>query len=520
MYSETPSNSRGQNRTSQTGRRPWLIWWSAVLLVMAVHLGTARLSPRMWQDEVQILDWGRTLMTGSDPSIAMSWLPEGRSYRMISYLGCVQQEAAYRLAGGDPFGARAASILGAGLASFALLGWLLGRGTVPWIALGCSLLLICDPAFTQGYRGARVDSWSIAFMLLACWAASKSGPHRGTAARGESGIPADPSSWKEPPTKPMVPEGIGWHLLAGAFAAIAGTFWVSAILLLPLLVHEFGASGIRRGLIGLLVSGTGGGLAMALLFTPVLSLLPEMWSDFRERKSGDVSRLFDESSLHALWDSLAGNPLLLAVALASFLVMRRRLAIAAFLIAAAGALCTGAYIHRTVYLLPYLLLAVASAGTLLWNRAVRPPWLRPSLSGIVTLTLACSAAVSVAGRNFIAWQQRAERDPSTVLEAAEKTIGSGSHKVYLWTWDWYYAGRRLGWRYYKSFHPEDMSDPYLRSLLRDMDWLIVSRSDPTRPPDSALAELGFTKKAREVGNHSPSSARDRRGYGVYLIYEK
>lgn len=357
-------------------------------------------------------------------------------------------------------------------------------------------------------------------MLLACWAATKAGPNNGIARQQEDDCPAKPTSPNEHQKSRLVPEGIGWYLLAGAFAAIGGAFWVSAVLLLPLLMHEIGSRGIRRGFFGHLVSGTGGVLALALVFTPVLSLLPSMWSDFQGRKSGDISRLFDESSLHALWESLPGNPLLLAIALASFFVARQRLAIAALLFATTLALYTGVYIHRTVYLLPYLLVAVASAGTILWNRPIRPPWLRPALGGVVSLTLAWSAMVSVAGRNFVAWHQRAERDPSTLLESAEQTIGSGGDNVYLWTWDWYYAGRKLGWRYYKSFYPEDMSDPSFRSLLKGMDWLIVAQSDSNRPSDSALAELGFTEKPRQVGNEPTSSALQRKGYGIYLIYEK
>lgn len=204
---------------------------------------------------------------------------------------------------------------------------------------------------------------------------------------------------------------IGWYLLAGAFAAIGGAFRVSEILLLPLLMHEIGCRGIRRSLFGRLVSGTGGVLALVLVFTPVRSLLPSMWSDFRGRKSGDISRLFDESPLHALWDSLSGNPLLLA-------------------------------------------------------------------------------------------------------------IGSGGDNVYLWTWDWHYSGRKPGWHYYKSFYPEDMSDPKFRSLLRGMDWLIVAQSSSNRPTDSAWVGLGFIKKPRQVGNASPSIALTRRGYGIYLIYKK
>jgi hypothetical protein len=558
-------------------RGMWPLWLVAAAVVLALHLSTATLSPVAWQDEVQILDWGRGFMPGGDQASAMSWLYEGRTYRMICYLGCVMQETAYRLAGGEMFGPRASSILGAVLASAALLGWLMARGTVPWIALACSLLLLCDPAFTLGYRGARVDSWAIAFMLLACWAGVKGRQEargarqeaedgrRGTGGRGQGTGDAAMArgAWREESMGDFdkgnfdilkdslavtsdslrAPgwRALGWFVLAGICTGIAGVIWVSAILLLPLLGHELGGRGARgkgqevRGegrearrarleadvsFMGTVVVGVAALVSVGLLFVPVWSLLPEMWGDFSARGGGQVSRLLDGAALQKLLWSLLGNPLLVPLALVGLLLVRQWGLLLAFLLAVALTLYTGPYVHRAVYLLPYILVGVASAGTVLWTKDGAARWMRPAVGIVLWFMLTWSAALSVAGRNFVAWKEKTERDPALVLEWARSTVGPGPAKVYLWTWDWYYAGRKLGWSLYKSFAWENMQDQRFTDLLSRMDWLVVAEKDLHRPDDAELAILGFRKKEVVGGSSVKAVEKPGRGYGTYLVYRK
>jgi hypothetical protein len=536
----------------------WRLWVGAALVVTLLHLSTATLSPVAWQDEVQILDWGRGFMPGADQGAAMSWLYEGRTYRMICYLGCVLQETAYRLAGGEMFGPRASSIFGAALASFALLGWLLARGTLPWIALACSLLLLCDPAFTLGYRGARVDSWAIAFMLLACWAGLRGKREKKVGswqmAVGGGGSVGQATSDLRSPISYL--RSLGWFVVAGICAAIAGVIWVSAILLLPLLVHELGGRGARgegreaRGdkkqeaggrpsdsgslrvgerqaggslwglFFGTVVTGLAALISVGLLFLPLWPLLPEMLGDLSARGGGQISRLLDGVSWQKLWRSLFGNPLLVPLALLAFFLVRQWTLLAAFLLAAALTLYTGAYVHRAVYLLPYLLVGIASAGTALWSKKDEARWMRPVIGSVLLLMLVWSAGISVAGRNFVAWRERAVRDPALVLERAQSTVGPGPAKVYLWTWDWYYAGRKLGWSLYKSFAWENMRDERFTDLLSQMDWLVVAEKDPHRPDDTELADLGFTQRFVQPESASESGGLRGKGYGSYLIYAR
>jgi hypothetical protein len=71
-----------QSRTDR--RRAWLAFAFAVAVIISVQGYSLRFSPTIWQDEVQILDWGRTILPGSDQAYAMSWLQGGQPYSFIS----------------------------------------------------------------------------------------------------------------------------------------------------------------------------------------------------------------------------------------------------------------------------------------------------------------------------------------------------------------------------------------------------------------------------------------------------
>ena len=511
----------------------WLSWLVVAGFVMTAHLTTVKLSPVIWQDEVQILDWGRSYMPGGDQSYAMSWVYEGRTYRMICYLGCVLQECAYRLAGGEMLGPRVSSILGAVLASFALLGWLLARGTVPWIALACSLLLLCDPSFTLGYRGARVDAWSMALMLLALWVVrGKGGLGDRRSEMGDGGRAKDTADGRlqlgdsqvrgaDLPTSNF---NLLTYGLAGLCAALAGAVWVSAILLLPLLIHEVFArnrsfvlhsSRFLRSLCALGWIGAFALICLVLLFLPVGQFLPEMLHDLAGRGGGSASNVPSWAALQKMIWSLAANPLLLPLALVAFIFPRRCVLGLVFLLAAAATLYTGAYVHRAIYLMPYLLVGLASAGTDIWNGPTRLHWARRAIAGVFLLMIAWSAMISVGVRNLVAWKEKQERDPRRLETEARNVIGKGTYKVYVDAWEFYYAGRNLGWQQYRSFFWHDLSDSRFRSLLGEMDAAIFSAANLRQPQVVLMEALGFT--ASKVGSDLPAAGR---GYGNYIIYQR
>ena len=133
-----------------------LFFGAVALLSCLAQLPTATISPPAWQDEVQIIDYGRTVIPGSDLSFGTTLTRVGRVVRPLEYVGCLIQEAAYRIASGSMIGPRVAALAGALCAAIALWAWLKEAGVEQWIAgaLGCAFLW--DPIFAQSYRGAQI----------------------------------------------------------------------------------------------------------------------------------------------------------------------------------------------------------------------------------------------------------------------------------------------------------------------------------------------------------------------------
>ena len=69
------------------GQFPWGAWGLVLFATLSVHSLTIRISPTIWQDEVQIVDYGRVLAPGADRSHAMTWLDSGRAAIPLNYLG-------------------------------------------------------------------------------------------------------------------------------------------------------------------------------------------------------------------------------------------------------------------------------------------------------------------------------------------------------------------------------------------------------------------------------------------------
>ena len=496
--------------------RIWLIWNFAVLFAVGIYVLTMRTSPIVWQDEVQIIDWGRNQMPGADNSWGMSWLTTGRPAMFLCYLGCVLQEVGYRVANGDPAGPRAVALLGAILASAAMLGWLRARGVDAGAALACSLIFILDPVFAQGYRGARVDAWAMGFMMLALLAIRAMLVNK---CRHEA------ATWK-----PRV-----GHLLAAVCVAISGLFWVSAILLVPLLIHELlcdrGCDGkphvVGNRWLGVRDVIWVGAFAVgffALLLIPIWQDIYKAVADLTGKTS---ERVVHRSSFTDFKAAFIGtfqyNPWALVGGCIGLLVLRRWPLGLAFLLAVAGVLTTSLYIHRAVYILPYLYLSIALVADRCLQSSQRRVGRR--ISGcVLVFMLVWSCVVTLGARTLKAIQQRQTRDPQQMFDLASRTIGPGSHRVYLDNWDGYYAGRKMGWKLFRFYDdvPADTKD--WKDLLSTMDFAMYSVGDVSDKEGEGLLALGFSRERFECdtspGDPMPRIAKSKSGYGPYWIYRK
>lgn len=476
----------------------WRVWAFLALAIAAVHALTLRISPTIWQDEVQIVDYGRATVFERGTDWSVNWHPSGRPIPLFNYLGGALQEGAFRAAGHSMAGPRAASIIGAVFAGCMCLGWLAARGAPPLAALAGALLLLLDPGFVQSYRGARVDCWAVGCCLASAWLL-----------RAQAG------------------QGMGWRWgAAGACAAAGGLFWPSALFMGPLLAAEAWA-GTRPG------PGRGReAVACAVVFgaAGVVVVAGALLPFHREIQAmlGDLLAV-SQQGLHikpsaSFWDRLqwAGfgqavklGPWLFVLALPAFWVGRDWPLMLAFGAAAGAILATNAYVHRIVYLLPYGIGLLAGAAAV----CARPEagvWRRRLLAGATGLALGWGVLLTMAARPWLALRQAAGRDPQLLVEAANKAVGPGPLAVYVSPWEFYYAGRQLGWKQYKfPFEPETPASAAWTGLLKRMDCVVFNERDLTAGHRAAITAAGFVSRGRflEGGGAGAGLGAGGRPYG-------
>lgn len=494
----------------------WGIWILAVMSAWWIYSLTMTTSPIIWQDEVQIVDEGRSWIPGADNSWSVSWLPSGRPQIMICYLGSVLQEVGYRIANGDPVGPRTTALLGAILASAAMLGWLRARRLDPWVALACSLIFFFDPVFAQGYRGARVDAWTIGFMILALWVIRTMLINK---------------HWLETPFwKP----GAG-HVLAAVCVAISGLFWVTAIMLVPLLIHEIMcdrncsdrppvSGGWLCGVRDLVWVGVFSLGFIALFLLPIRHEIYRAVADLAEKTSERIVPHDAHSNFKALFiETFQYNPWTLICGCIGFFILRRWPLGLAFLLAVAGVLATSFYIHRAVYLLPYLYLSIGLVANSF--ERLDPAIVKRWICAIVLIfLLVWSSGITLGARSLIAIQQRRERDPQQMLDLASRAIGTGPYRVYIKSWDGYYAGRKLGWKLFRFYDESPPGENDWNDLFRTMDFAMYSMGDISNKEHAALRALGFTCARFDCELRNSDQAlpigTSQSAYGPYWIYRR
>jgi hypothetical protein len=498
---------------SVNSRQAWQLWFALACVAFVVHLFTLRISPTIWQDEVAIVEYGRTALRGSDQGWSINWLPQGRPNMTLSYLSCSLQELACRLGGVSEIGPRLSCVLGAVFAGTFMLGWLIKRGCKPFAALAMAALLLLDPVFAPSYRGARVDCWVFAFIFLSCWFIWRSSDGEVRPGRFNLGLMA-----------------------AGVCLALAGLCWTSAILLVPLVLHEliarhklqFSREGVVAILPVLFTLVAIAAVTFLLFLAPVWS---SVWTSFK-----DVNALISYTSAkRSLLSSLATiaadyrlSPWILALGILGFFIPSNRLLGVAFLAAAFGVIVTNPYIQRALYLLPYLLLSFSGVITFVMQQESRKPVFIRALLAVLALVVLWSAGLTLGARTWNAWRQREARSPDRIMEVAKGSIGARKVSVFTPCWEFYYAGRQLGWRQFNpGFFGYETDNPLYIAFLTQMKFAILREGDPTTPSiQSSLKQTGFVlirriQAGKNLGINAPSRGRiGATGYGEYLIYAR
>ncbi len=415
-------------------QKPWR-WWSLFLaLVLAIFLPSLGSAPLVWQDEVQIVDFGRVVLDpGTDWAVTWS-TSDQKAVPPISYLGCVAAELAHRVTGGV-LGSRLLCIAGGFLLGSLVLALLLQQGAPVLASLLFAALMILDPGLVQDYRAGRLDALAMAFVLGGALCLQRH---------------ARSHDWR-------------W-LVAGALAlACAPYIWLRAVMALPaaLLPLIFAGTMPDRKLLVTLLALVGLTAAGAAL------LLPPAWGGLMMAGSQAYSPMQLFSGLTE--NRWLNTPWLLFLRMLEDILRCCSLAVPLLLLAAVGfikalagkeltalrkvlvglvvvttliiefKLTTGLHHYTALYLAPLFVL-LAQHGITVFAPGGRVRWLVAGMA----LLLACQVVYNV-DQSYGSWLDRASFGPEAV-QPVVKALPAGSRRLIVDDFRLYFVLRRGGFK--------------------------------------------------------------------------
>jgi len=427
------------------------MFWPGLLLAVYL-LATFATMPffrAYWQDEVQIVDWGRVI-AHPESDWAATWdVHDNRPVYLISHLGILLQYHSARIFGG-PAGARLSGVVG-GLFAFVMILRLLrrlGLGRILVFILG--LVFLLDPHFCGSYRGGRVDSWAIGFLLLSAL------------------LYVD--RYERAP----------FALLAGASAAVGAMFWPSAVLLLPLpfaLAHRraerpaWGAA-LRGGM--LFGVGLAATLALLLATHPRARIAVDDLLELTQSVTmvdGLSPREWVSSVLYAIeaYRKHVFVMLLSLIAAAHLLWNKRVLLPIGYLLAFLFVGATSPYGNRILYLLPFQVVLLGLSFEIL-----RSALMRTFVGGLLVFLVLWNSVFAVVLRPVEAVRRIEARAPELLDKPFAAAVGAGPWRVFG-PWQTYFPGQKLGWRSYCEMRQGTIDEAITRI---DFDYAFVDRDDP------------------------------------------
>jgi len=418
-------------------------------IVMLTHCLTLTLSPKISQDEPQIVDWGRATWFEPNTQWSLNMLPNGQSVPMLSFLGPTLQEVAYRLTSPEWFGPRLSTILGAALATILVYLWLIRRGQSRFEALCLAALFLLEPTLTSSFRGGRVDAWAMACVF---------------------GAMALIRDGRKPPARTVA---AGVLLVLGAFV------WPTAVLLYPLAlaelwsnVHEDFPTPTIGGLTRALVQVAAGSVLAAILLLAALHWVNPAVASLTSLMIG--GQFWEEGQtigekLIAVWRGIWMSPVTWLMATALAIRVRNRAVLVASLLAYTVVLSTLVYSCRVLYLLPYVIAIWAELLSASRARAQQR-----LMDAVLVACLVWSFAISVGLRNALALAQARERDATRLREVGERIIGRGPKRVFLASCDFYFVGRQLGWHMKRDYTMRRLSSWKLED---EVDFAVVDHAE-------------------------------------------
>ncbi|WP_162052629.1 hypothetical protein [Pontibacter pamirensis] len=466
-----------------TSWRYWRIWLLGLSVISVTFIATMDTGPYLHSDEFVTLELGRIILNPST-DWSITWLVDQQQpVILFSYLGAVLQEFTYEY--GGQYGPRVSSLFGALVASTALVGWLLTKGTYRIAAFLLGFVFLLDPLLVQAFTIGRLDGWTMALCLCCCWILCDTS-HRFCE---------------------MSPRILTIRLLlAGCLACTAIFIWPSAVFLFPLITVElFSLVNKIRSNRGKLQEVTrplflftiGGILTALLLLLPIAQLLYGEFSNALQSIKTNTHSGASEDPTSILQNSIGLVRALkyspFVVLLAFMVVLRYRQFGYIFSILAVLALMvsTLVYINRVQYLIPYFIICISS----LFQKQRNIETSRFLRTSSLILLLFWSIGLSLGVRTYLALDSQADRDRKLVYQAALSLIGPGEYRVYV-PYELYYPGRSLGWKMYRAYlaYGNPLTPETLKQVLSHVDHVIMLEPQLTKEIDRALIEEGWLNK--------------------------
>lgn len=459
----------------------------ASIVVLSVQLLTIGEYPAAWFDEIEIIEMGRFSIFDVRPEWSVNLLPASSGILSppspyFHYLSGALLEALYRTTGSFMAG-RFVMLASLPLCALALFAWLRGKGISAVAAFAVAMLFLLDPNATICAHWYRPDLWCLAMVLFGSLLISRS---------------RDASH----PTLLL--------LAGGALGATAVFFWITSVLLMPLLLAEFcvayrplgAANRTAAAFKSLGLVAIGGAIAATILLLPLYRHIPDIVAQYLTKSeianmmstqddplSAALVRLFDFVKI------ACRSPFTWFAATVGVFVSRRNTIHAALFIATtAFILSTRVYHLRMVYLMPYVFFFTAISAERLFSSASKPVAVLSRL--FVAGALCFGFALSVVALNFAAWPE--SNTLALFTKKLKEAVTGHEPKVCLLDFEHecYYAGRSLGWRMYSTSRRTEILEAPYADFLDNMDAVVVSTMLPLSDAEKqVIADHGFTKSA-------------------------
>ncbi|MFM6199040.1 MAG: hypothetical protein ACKPE1_07850, partial [Dolichospermum sp.] len=145
--------------------------------------------------------------------------------------------------------------------------------------------------------------------------------------------------------------------------------------------------------------------------------------------------------------SIKNSPILPILTVLSLIYYQDIALILTSLLALLIILKSSVYIHRVIYILPYLIALLSG----IYSQSKYNNNIKTVRVIFLLLLLSYATSLSLIIRPIVGLGNASGRNIDTLLDSGKNSIGKGEYKVWDSTYHFYQAGRSLGWKLYHPF---------------------------------------------------------------------